>query len=237
MTILGTDNGSALGAGNGQHRQTSASSNGSAPQITNQSTGGTEEDNPYTNFTLTSAIGSYYLTCGTTVGTLSSRIITVGGGYGSSGGVSRFSISRGISNPPHDPTKLKPEKMIAGEIIAWRAWRIHNDTLMSVVADGKEWSATEPMAGDAAAGYGVHAYKGPHGPVLDSYVTAGSSELWVIGEVALWGDIIEHEDGYRAEFARVHSLVTWHDRVPEFQRKAIRDKYLTTQPFKIEDAA
>jgi hypothetical protein len=143
----------------------------------------------------------------------------------------------GAPSPPHPPTALKSEGVRAGEIIAWRAWFVSGDDLRSVVAEGKSWSATEPMVGDAAAGYGVHAYKGPHGPVLDKYVTRDHSQLWVIGEVAMWGDVIEHAEGYRSEFARVHSLVTWHEKVPAFQREAIRKKYLEVVGFKLDDAA
>ena len=139
--------------------------------------------------------------------------------------------------PPHQATCLKSEGLRAGEIIAWRAWLVVGEQLMSVVADGKLWSETEPMAGDPAAGYGVHAYKAPHGPLLDSYVQKGSANHWVIGEVALWGDVIEHEDGYRAEFARVHSLVTWHEFVSPKTRANIAAKYLSAPTYKIEDAA
>lgn len=139
--------------------------------------------------------------------------------------------------PPHKPTDLKPETMRVGEIIAWRAWNIKNDELVSVVAESKPWSATEPMTGDPAGGYGIHAYKGPHGPLLDDYAKKDSSAQWVIGEVALWGDVIEHEEGYRAEFARVHSLVTWNGNVSKSMRDAIRAKYLTAAKFKLDDAA
>jgi len=139
---------------------------------------------------------------------------------------------------PHAATDLKSEAMVAGEIIAWRAWKVVEGGLASVVAEVKPWSATEPMVGDPASGYGVHAYKGPHGPLLDGYVSASSSEKWVIGEVALWGDVIEHEEGYRAEFARVHSLVTWSEGVSEAQRELIKTAYLTHCPVhKIDDAA
>lgn len=142
-----------------------------------------------------------------------------------------------VTSRPHEPTTLKSEGLVVGEIIAWRAWNVRDEDLLSVVADGKIWSPTEPMQGDAAGGYGVHAYKGPHGPVLDEYVRRNSDKLWVIGEVAMWGDIIEHEDGYRSEFARVHSLVTWHDGVKPFHRKVLAEKYLKRPEYKIDDAA
>lgn len=139
---------------------------------------------------------------------------------------------------PHAKTSLKSEGIRAGEVIAWRGWNIRDFTLMSVVADGKPWCAESPMEGDAAAGYGIHAYKAPHGPLLDNYVTKGSSTRWVIGEVSLWGDIIEHEEGYRAQYARVHSLVTWHEGVSPEERRAISEKYLKPWPaLKFDDAA
>ena len=28
----------------------------------------------------------------------------------------------------------------------------------------------------------------------------------VIGQVALWGEVVEHEMGYRASYARIHSI-------------------------------
>jgi hypothetical protein len=145
--------------------------------------------------------------------------------------------ARAVISAPHSPTSLKSEGMRAGEIIAWRAWHIKDDNLLSVVAEGKTWSATEPMVGNPAAGYGVHAYKSPHGPVLDSYVTREHTNLWVIGEVAMWGDVIEHADGYRSEFARVHSFVTWADKVPAYLRTHMSKKYLEAMVFKPDDVA
>ena len=139
-------------------------------------------------------------------------------------------------SPPWAPTDLKSEGIRAGEIIAWRAWLVIGDYLHSVVA-AKPWTPGEPMSGDPATGYGIHAYKGPHGPMLDGYAQKGNGP-WVIGEVALWGEIIEHEEGYRAEFARVHSLVTWSESVAPHFRQVITEKYITSQPiYKIEDAA
>ena len=126
---------------------------------------------------------------------------------------------------PHPKTALKSEGIRAGEIIAWRAYRVDGDTLRSATADAI-WSGAEPMKGDAAGGYGIHAYKSPHGPMMDGYADTHQNGMWVIGEVALWGDVIEHERGYRAEFGRVHSLVTWSKAVPGLARAAIEQKYL-----------
>ena len=150
--------------------------------------------------------------------------------YGASMGASA------VMAPPHKPTALKSEGVRAGEVIGWRAWRINShDELVSATAD-TIWHASEPMSGNPASGYGIHAYKGPVGPALDGYAARTRSE-WVVGEVALWGDIIEHEEGYRAEFARVHSLVTWADDVSKEQRARIADKYLRRVDFKLDDAA
>lgn len=147
------------------------------------------------------------------------------------------SIPIGGPSRPHEPTSLRSEGVRAGEIIAWRAWNIADGLLVSVTASCK-WKPDETLTGDAAGGYGIHAYKAPHGPLLDSYVEKDSQTKWVIGEVALWGDIIEHEEGYRAQYGRVHSLVTWHSGVSPELRYMLTDKYITkSAAFKLDDAA
>ena len=51
-------------------------------------------------------------------------------------------------------------------------------------------------------GAGIHAFKDP-GDAVRQYPIGARR---VFGTVALWGEVIEHEIGYRAEFARVASL-------------------------------
>jgi hypothetical protein len=60
-------------------------------------------------------------------------------------------------------------------------------------------------------GAGIHAFKKAH-EVVRQY---NPGPRVVYGTVALWGEVIEHEMGYRAEFGRVHSLDHLGDMEPE----------------------
>lgn len=124
----------------------------------------------------------------------------------------------------------KPDRPIenagirTGEIVALRGWRICDGRLFSIHRYECEWLPDRPMTGDVRQEYGVHAFK-----VRDDLLTyIGERHLlesmgwiaarfdydqygprrdpFVIGTVALWGEVIEHERGYRAEFAKIQSL-------------------------------
>ena len=60
--------------------------------------------------------------------------------------------------------------------------------------------------GDEAgfAGCGVHAFKTKSGVL--SYGANCILNPIAVGTVALWGTVIEHELGYRAQFGRVYSI-------------------------------
>lgn len=120
----------------------------------------------------------------------------------------------------------------AGEIIAHRGWRYDDGRLLSIYAKHHEWLPGVPSTGDVRHEYGVHAFKSVD--LVKSYVIgtalsdvfsddsliydalkmrwrqpAGprpSLPTFIIGTVALWGEVVEHERGYRAEFAKVRSF-------------------------------
>lgn len=102
-------------------------------------------------------------------------------------------------NPPYGVFVPKTDTVIAGEIIAWRAWRTDGNKLYSTYI-GCQWDYKEPMFGVPGKGFGIFAMK-ERRPV---YLRYGGG--CVIGQVALWGDVVEHKAGYRAEYARVVSL-------------------------------
>lgn len=111
----------------------------------------------------------------------------------------------------------------AGEIIAYRGWRVLNGELVSIYKRQHTWKPGEPMTGDVRGAYGVHAFKthnlvekycdiyscGGFGWVV-VFLTADGPKIeepvFAIGTVALWGEVIEHEHGYRAEYAKIASL-------------------------------
>lgn len=90
----------------------------------------------------------------------------------------------------------------AGEIIAVRAWRLGPDGLLrSMYMADYVWTPRDIEKihdQDIARGYGFHAYKTLE-RVRGEYCGLGV----VYGEVALWGEVIEHDWGYRAEYAKV----------------------------------
>lgn len=97
----------------------------------------------------------------------------------------------------------------AGEIIAWRLWASDDaNLLMSVAAvNGNKrtvWPPGEPMTGNPGDHdkVGVHAWKTKRS-AFDHLNQGGGG---VIGRVALWGEVVEHELGYRAEFGKVLSI-------------------------------
>lgn len=85
-----------------------------------------------------------------------------------------------------------------GEIIGWRCWRVCMESmrLASCIAHSV-WDPGEPMTGDPRH-QGVHAWKTER----DALRYADGGVNMVFGPVALWGDVVEHERGFRASFAR-----------------------------------
>lgn len=108
-----------------------------------------------------------------------------------------------------------------GEIVAWRAWYVINTAaglrLRSMAVDCV-WSQGEATSVNTVleqcgypdkwerippgVGAGIHAFKSPH-EMVRQYK---KNSRVVYGTVAMWGEVIEHEMGYRAEFGRVNSL-------------------------------
>jgi hypothetical protein len=131
--------------------------------------------------------------------------------------------------PSSEPAKpIENAGIRAGEIIAPRGWLVGNGTLHSIYRR-HVWQPGAPMTGDVRGAYGVHAFKTAdslteyiigyrlHHAMMESHeaMMARVFEMehkpqpqptFAIGSVALWGDVIEHERGYRAEFAKIVSI-------------------------------
>lgn len=88
--------------------------------------------------------------------------------------------------------------IVLGEVLAYRCWQLAGDFILSL--NGAVWIPGEPMIGvnvDIENSNGVHAFKD-----IDDARKYSTDREMVIGVVKLWGTIIEHETGYRAEFAK-----------------------------------
>jgi hypothetical protein len=110
--------------------------------------------------------------------------------------------------------RLKHEGIRAGEIIAYRAWRVMiytgwfrtgDDRLHSVYMRDYVWHPDQPASGDVTT-HGIYSFR----EVLRSEEQYGyhirMEGPLVFGKIKIWGEVVEHEAGYRSEFAKIASL-------------------------------
>jgi hypothetical protein len=105
---------------------------------------------------------------------------------------------------------LPREGIRAGEITGVRLWSLDLPRLRSLIALGPDysrfiWEPNTIVSGDVKT-HGVYAYKPEYSYKFTEYFLYAPFS-YVIGTVALWGEVIEHEFGYRAEFAKITKLL------------------------------
>lgn len=105
-----------------------------------------------------------------------------------------------------------------GEIIGWRFWFVSDEGLLLSTFSPAIWFPREPMTVNHISstatvedrgGAGVYAFKTREDAEKESsiYRFTKPSQICVIGSVRLWGDVIEHETGWRAQFAMIEKFV------------------------------
>jgi hypothetical protein len=106
---------------------------------------------------------------------------------------------------------LKHEGIRAGEIIAYRAWRVisaglfrsRDELLHSVYMRDYVWLPGEPASGDVKT-HGIYSFRHAIRSKQDySYNAYG---VLLFGKIKIWGEVVEHEAGYRSEFGKIISL-------------------------------
>jgi|SRR6516164_6359958 hypothetical protein len=107
--------------------------------------------------------------------------------------------------------RLKHEGIRTGEIIAYRAWRVivpslywsGDDFLHSVQMRDYIWLPDKPASGDVKT-HGVYSFR----HTIRSMGEYGYNARGVLlfGKVKIWGEIVEHEAGYRSQFGKIISL-------------------------------
>lgn len=111
----------------------------------------------------------------------------------------------------------------AGEIIGHRLWWVvpfldrNRELWLRSLAHEQFWAPGEVISGDTHT-IVKHTPAGPIWGGVYSYKTsnhlAKESAFWVLysvfplvcGTIKMWGDVVEHKEGYRAEYAKVASL-------------------------------
>jgi len=130
--------------------------------------------------------------------------------------------SAGSSNSAHHRTEtlfitgdktrdaaLGEPRIKAGEIIGWRFWGLRYGFLHSLIAShvwrpGVLERASCNECGPHNLGY--HAFKDREQAEL--YAPRRICDwVVVIGSVAMWGEVIEHQYGWRSEYASVRSII------------------------------
>lgn len=109
------------------------------------------------------------------------------------------------------------------DLIGWRIWRVLGGYLGSITAEAI-WLPGEPMEAavvedHGAAANGIHVFKTMAGAIREAALYASRAEQhtgYAIGSVLLWGDVVEHERGYRAERAMILSIddLMWQGKPP-----------------------
>lgn len=141
-----------------------------------------------------------------------------------------YSGTGGAEESPERAPEARPRegaRIVLGEITAYRAWwvRRFDDLRLCSLAHDYSWKPAKFPAPHASGNVdellrtepqklfgGVFSFKNP----LDAKVE-GASWLWwaprnselnciALGSISIWGEVYEHEEGYRAQFARVQSL-------------------------------
>ena len=106
----------------------------------------------------------------------------------------------------------------AGEVTAYRCWKLRGDGLLHSVIYNFVWKPGEISEGNPETEEGgIYAYKS----VLLLHNYGSIEQGTVTGTVDLWGNVYEHERGYRASKAAIRSI----DDSPHYDAKALRKLY------------
>jgi hypothetical protein len=101
---------------------------------------------------------------------------------------------------------LKHEGVRVGEIIAYRAWRVitrswlrnGDDRLHSVLMKDYVWHPDEAASGDVRT-HGIYSFRDVIRSREEYLFYVGNGPL-LFGKVKIWGEVVEHEWGYRSQF-------------------------------------
>lgn len=155
-------------------------------------------------------------------------------GQGSSAAI--ITVGSGPVRPAPEPLPKDDSRRV--DLIGWRIWRVTAlGYLKAITADAVylpgEVMASHKEVGDAGgSGTGVHVFKVFAGAAneIEKYAPHGGD--FAIGTVQLWGEVVEHERGYRAEKAVVRSIdgvvlpgkAPW-DKEPALALAFLRERY------------
>lgn len=128
--------------------------------------------------------------------------------------------ARRLAKPlPNDGVKV-------GEVIGWRFWEVvtGKETRLRSVFMDNIWEPGVPMTGiepDDHGTTGVYAFH-TRDQAAKEFAEMTYPSGMAMGSVRLWGTVIEHEIGYRAQFAAVDEIVAVSTDYRDFKRGFFR---------------
>jgi|SRR5262249_7804930 len=137
---------------------------------------------------------------------------------------------------------LKHEGLRVGEIIAYRAWRVikplwplkSDDRLHSVAMRDYIWHPDQPASGDIRT-HGIYSFRDVIQSKQEYGYDPGIDEPWLFGKVKIWGEIVEHQEGYRSQFGKIASLDYGDPVLLERFRRIYRVNQLPQRTYPSED--
>ncbi len=108
--------------------------------------------------------------------------------------------------------RLRHEGIRVREIIAYRAWRViephwwrpGDDRLHSVLMQDYVWHPDQPASGDIGT-HRIYSFRDVVRSNQEYWYSVGRAIL-LFGKVKIWGEVVEHEAGYRSQFGKIISL-------------------------------
>ncbi len=107
--------------------------------------------------------------------------------------------------------RLKHEGLRVGEITAYRAWQVINprwfrdDRLHSVFMRDYVWHPDEPASGDVRT-HGIYSFRDVIRSMAEYGYDPCADGPLLFGKVKIWGEVVEHQVGYRSQFGKIMSL-------------------------------
>src|SRR5262245_20761175 len=129
-------------------------------------------------------------------------------------------------NPYELPAYIKHRGIRVGEVDACRAWRVmgtgwligRDSRLHSILMSDYVWHPDNPASGDVRT-HGIYSFRKVIKSMADYGYDAAMRGPILFGKIKIWGEIVEHEAGYRSEFAKIVSLDYGHPELLEKFRR------------------
>lgn len=119
---------------------------------------------------------------------------------------SRENGARSDTGESADPGAGENPSIVLGEITAYRCWQTQGGVYQSL--NGTLWFPDEPMSGEGISfdnSSGVYAFK-TLSEARDNAKLYHRGQM-AVGSVKMWGTVVEHKNGYRAEYAVIDKII------------------------------